>query len=394
MRRTTGRIERTKVAGEEVAAFVPYPLAPSDPPLALDDEAQHLCATATENLQRLDLAAELVPSVDWFLYAFVRKEAVLSSQIEGTQATLMDLLELEANGDKSADAEVEEVCNYLEALNYAHKETSRPGGLPISVRLLCETHARLLRGVRGTAKQPGELRQSQNWIGGTRPGNAVFVPPPPHLVGELLAKLEHYIHGTDSLHPLVRIALVHAQFETIHPYLDGNGRLGRLLITLLLSHWELLREPLLYLSLFFKRHRSEYYRRLGAIRAEGDWEGWISFFLEGVATIATETVETARALHTRVTTDRQRVVTAPHTTVLAIRLFEQLPSHPILNVGRAMELLAASRPGAAKAIHVLEEASVLVETTGKGKNRSFGYKSYLQLLREGTELLHRRPDHA
>ncbi len=394
MRRTTGRIERTRVAGEEVAAFVPYPLAPSDPPLALNAEARRFCATAEEHLQRLDLAAELVPSVDWFIYAFVRKEAVLSSQIEGTQATLMDLLELEAHGGEAPDAEVEEVCNYLDALSYAHEEMSRPDGLPISVRLLCETHARLLRGVRGAAKQPGELRQSQNWIGGTRPGNAVFVPPPPHLVADLLANLEHYVHGSNSLHPLVRIALVHAQFETIHPYLDGNGRLGRLLITLLLGHWELLHEPLLYLSLFFKRHRREYYRRLSAIREEGDWEGWISFFLEGVATIAAEAVDTARTLHTLVTTDRQRVVTAPHTTVLAIRLFEFLPSHPILNVGRAMELLAASRPGAAKAVHVLEEAGVLVETTGKRKNRAFGYESYLQRLREGTEMLHPKADRA
>src|SRR5262245_6589022 len=239
----------------------------------------------------------MVPCLDWFIYAFVRKEAVLSSQIEGTQATLVDLLEYEAEADERQPVdEVREVCNYLDALKYACGQLASPKGLPLSMRLLHEAHRRLMRGVRGQNKQPGEIRRSQNWIGGTRSGNAEFVPPPPEEVPALLGDLEKYLHIEDALPPLVRVGLAHVQFETIHPYLDGNGRIGRLLIMLLFQHWKLLKAPLLYLSLFFKRHRAGYYRLLAEVRKSGDWEAWTDFFLEGVATIADEAVATARDL--------------------------------------------------------------------------------------------------
>ncbi len=319
-KRTTGRYERTNVGGEEVAAFVPHALPPTAPKIVLGGGLTERIRAAEQALVRLELAGEMVPSLDWFIYAFVRKEAVLSSQIEGTQATLFDLLTFEAQeGDgegtgargrhsRSPNADVEEVCNYLDALVFARAQLADPKGLPLSMRLLSETHKRLMRGVRGAAKRPGEVRSSQNWIGGSRPGNAAYVPPPPHALGKVLGAFEKYLHGRDALPPLVRAGLLHVQFETIHPYLDGNGRIGRLLVTLLLEEWKLLTKPLLYLSLFFKRHREEYYRRLNAVRVEGDWEGWLDFFLDGVATIADEAVASARELFGLVATDRARVL--------------------------------------------------------------------------------------
>ncbi len=295
-RRTTGRYERSNVGGEDVAAFIPYALPPEEPPIVVDAALAERLRAAEQALVRLELAGEMVPSLNWFIYAFVRKEAVLSSQIEGTQATLVDLLTFEAQegAERSAppNADVEEVCNYLDALAYARAQLSDPRGLPLSMRLLNETHQRLMRGVRGAENVPGEVRrsQNQNWIGGTRPGNAAYVPPPPHALGEALGAFEKYLHADDSLRPLVRAGLLHVQFKTIHPYLDGNGRIGRLLVTLLLEHWKLLTKPLLYLSLFLKSHREDYYRRLSAVRADGNWEGWLDFFLDGVATIADEAV--------------------------------------------------------------------------------------------------------
>ncbi len=388
MQRTSGQYERTSVAGEEVGAFVPSSLPPANPPLLLDDELTAALGKARQSLTRLDLASAMVPSVEWFIYAFVRKEAVISSQIEGTQATLIDLLTYEADAEQGAAAgpDVEEVCNYLEAVSYALDQLRRPEGLPISLRLLNETHRRLMQGVRGGDKLPGEVRRSQNWIGGTRPGNAAFVPPPPHLLGASLSALEHYIHEEDDLPPLVRAGLIHVQFETLHPYLDGNGRIGRLLITLLLHHWQLLSQPLLYLSLFLKRHREEYYRRLNAVRTSGDWEGWIAFFLEGVEVIATEATETARNLFALVGADRERLLATPTVTVMSVRLFELLPRHPILTVTRAMKLLDASRPAAGKAVGVLQDAEILVEITGRKRDRAYSFAGYLDLLRVGTEI--------
>ncbi len=386
MKRKTGEYEHSSAAGEEVRAFVPFALPPRDPTLDLTGELASLLARAEEQIRLLDLAGDLVPSIEWFVYAFVRKEAVLSAQIEGTQATLMDLLKLEASGEEPTDADVEEVCGYVSALSYAWEELGNEHGLPISMRLLSETHRRLLRGARGAQKQPGEVRRSQNWIGGTRPGNANFVPPPPQRLGDLLSQFEHAIHDESDLPPLVRIGLLHVQFETLHPYLDGNGRLGRLLIMLLLRHWKLLSRPLLYLSLFFKLHRQEYYRRLGAVRTDGDWEGWLEYFLEGVAVVAEEAVTTARRLHAIVAQSRARLVARDDATVISVRLFELLPEHPILTVNRVVGLLDCSRPAAAKALRVLEAAEVLKPLDERKKNRAVVFKEYLDHLREGTEL--------
>lgn len=345
-------------------------------------------------LARLELAGEMVPSLDWFIYAFVRKEAVLSSQIEGTQATLVDLLTFEAEeaaaptmASRPPTADVEEVCNYLEALTYARGQLRDPQGLPLSMRLLSDTHQRLMRGVRGADKLPGEIRRSQNWVGGTRPGNALYVPPPPHLLGDVLSSFEQYLNADDpALPPLVRAGLLHVQFESIHPYLDGNGRIGRLLVTLVLEHWQLLSKPLLYLSLYFKRHRDEYYRRLSGVRVDGDWEGWTDFFLDGVTTIADEGVAAAQDLFALVTADRTRVLSQDTTSVAAIRLFELLPRHPLVSAASVVKLLETSKPTAGRAIDTLTAAGVLVETTGKKRDRWYSYDAYLERLRVGTDL--------
>lgn len=386
MARKTGTVERSTVAGESVEAFIPHPLPPKDPPLDLGGEVGSLLARASESVRLLELAGDLVPSVEWFVYAFVRKEAVLSAQIEGTQATLMDLLEVEASGEAPLDADVAEVCGYVEALNFAWGQLGRADGLPLSMRLLSETHARLLSGARGAQKQPGEVRRSQNWIGGTRPSNAAFVPPPPHRLGVLLGDFERAIHDGSELPPLIRVGLLHVQFETLHPYLDGNGRLGRLLITLLLRHWGLLTRPLLYLSLFLKMHRRDYYLRLSAVREEGDWEGWLSFFLEGVAEVADEAVATARRLHVIVGESRGRLLARDDATLFSLRLFELLPEHPILTVNRAVEILDCSRPAAGKALRILEAAGIVRPLDERKKNRTVVFEDYLAHLRQGTEV--------
>ncbi|MDT8333912.1 Fic family protein [Roseomonas gilardii] len=386
MQRITGRHERAFAGSEGVSAFVPLPLPPRYPELAIDNRIAERLRAAEHALARLDLAGEMVPSLDWFIYAFVRKEAVISSQIEGTQATLIDLLTFEADQETASDADVEEVCNYLEALSYARAELVKPDGLPISMRLLNEAHRRLMHGARGASKQPGEVRRTQNWIGGSRLGNAAYVPPPMQSLPDLLDELESYLHSSDNLPKLVRIGLAHVQFESIHPYLDGSGRIGRLLIALLLEHWGQLKAPLLYLSLFFKRHREEYFRRLTAVRTDGDWEGWTDFFLDGVATIAEEAVTSARELFAVVTADRGRVLAQDTTSVSAVRLFELLPNHPIITVATAMKLIETSKPTATRAIETLAAAGILVETTGKKRDRSFAYQAYIDRLRIGTEL--------
>jgi len=385
--RVTGRTLERIVGGEEVATFIPDPLPPQEPPLEMDSKRAALLARAEQALARLEVAGEMVPSLDWFIYAFVRKEAVVSSQIEGTQATLIDLLEYEAEEDERAAVEdVREVCNYLDAVKYARAQLKNPKGLPLSMRMLNEAHRRLTRGVRGANKQPGEVRRSQNWIGGTRPGTAVFVPSPPEELPALLSDLEKYLHAENGLPPLVRIGLAHVQFETIHPYLDGNGRIGRLLITLLLEHWKLLSAPLLYLSLFFKRHRAEYYRLLGEVRRSGDWEAWTDFFLEGVATIGDEAAAAAREVFALVSADRQRLVAAPGASIMAIRLLDLLPVHPVVAIPSVVKLLKTTKPTAGKAVQLLESLGVLTETSGKQRDRTFAYTAYLEKLRAGTEL--------
>jgi Fic family protein len=328
----------------------------------------------------------MVPSADWFLYGFVRKEAVISSQIEGTQATLRDVLTFEATQKTEHPADVEEVCNYVDALTWARREIARPQGLPLSTRLLCETHRRLMRGQRGSDKLPGEIRRSQNWIGGTRPGNAHFVPPPPEEVPEAMSALERYVHDDDGLPPLARAGLVHVQFETVHPFLDGNGRIGRLLVALLVEHWGLLPSPLLYLSLAFKRQRQEYYRRLSAVRTDGDWEGWTAFFLSCVGESADDGVTTAQHTFALLNKDRQALLNQKGAALPAIRLFDLLPNHPIITLARAIELLGTTKPTASKAIDALRRSGILRETTGKSRDRVYAYHSYLQLLTKDTQL--------
>jgi len=387
MVRSTGLYETTEVAGESVKAFIPHPLPPSRPKIVITGDLATQLQLAEANLASLQAAGRMVPSLDWFVYAFVRKEAVISSQIEGTQASLDDLLASEAEAYSTAPPEhVEEICNYLEALSYARGQLRRTKGLPLSVRLLNGAHERLMSGTRGQDKQPGKIRRSQNWIGGTRPGNARFVPPPPNRVPELLGSLETFLNSQDPLPPLVRAGLAHAQFESIHPYLDGNGRLGRLLIALCLEDWGLLSEPLLYLSLFFKRHQAEYYTRLDAIRTAGDWEGWLAYFLEGVAVIADESVSLIGSLFDVLARDRSRYLDSSGATVVGARLFESLPQHPVVTVKSAVTICDTTKPTATKAIGSLCATGILEEITGRSRDRTYAYTQYLDLLREGTEL--------
>ena len=380
MARTTGTYATTTTLGEPVKAFIPHPLPPSAAGLAESAWADRNRA-AQMALARLAAVAGLVPSVDWLLYSAIRKEALMTSQIEGTQATLTDLFDEEAGLAVSNTDDVEEVTNYLRAFRLVQDNLRDAAGLPISVRLLCDAHRLLLNGVRGTGKQPGELRRSQNWIGGTRPGNAVFVPPPAEQVPRLLADLERFIHAPDGdLPPLVRVALVHAQFETIHPFLDGNGRMGRLLIAALLEHWGLLPEPLMYLSGYLKRHQSTYYRHLSAVRTEGDWEGWVGFFLEGVEVAAAEAEKDVVALASLVAADRRRLLQHAKAGPASYRLFELLPTMPRFSVERARAALSTTFPTASAAIKLLQELGIVTEITGQKKNRSFSYQTYIDLL--------------
>jgi len=387
MGRSTGAYETTSVAGENVRAFIPLPLPPARPKLHLTGELAVQLRAAESSLAGLRAASRMVPSLDWFVYAFVRKEAVISSQIEGTQASLDDLLAAEADARVTAAPEhVEEICNYLEALKYARGQLNKKNGLPLSVRLFNGAHKRLMAGTRGQDKQPGKLRRSQNWIGGTRPGNARFVPPPPHRVADLLGGLESWLNSDDTIPPLIRAGLAHAQFETIHPYLDGNGRLGRLLIALCLQEWKQLNEPLLYLSLFFKRHRREYYDRLAAIRTDGDWEGWLAYFLEGVAVIADESVKVIGTLFDLLTRDRSRYLESGVATVVGSRLFENLPQNPVVTVKSTVNICNTTKPTAAKAIGSLCDAGILREISGRSRDRTYEYVQYMGVLRKGTEI--------
>ncbi len=385
MKRAAGTYRVTKWDREEVRAFIPAPLPPANPLLALDDRAMQALSDATAALGRLSVAADMVPSADWFLYGFVRKEALITSQIEGTQATLRDVLSFEAGEMVQRPDDVREVCNYIRALTYTRRELARAKGLPLATRLLCEAHKRLMKGARGSEKRPGKIRLSQNWIGGSRPGNARFVPPPPEAVPDALSALEKWIHARDPLPPLVRVGLAHVQFETIHPFLDGNGRIGRLLITLLVEHWGMLRAPLLYLSVAFKRHRQEYYERLNAVRIEGDWEGWTRFFLTCVTEAADDAVASAQKLFALTSADRVKVAGHSKTTVAAIRLTELLPSHPMVTLPLAVKLLGVSKPTAVRTIKFLQDAGILRETTGKLRNRVYAYHHYLQVLAPDTD---------
>jgi Fic family protein len=380
MNRDTGTYVISTTLGEPVRAFVPHPLPPARPALAPDLYAD-LNRQAELALARLAGVSGLVPSVDWLLYSAIRKEALLTSQIEGTQATLTDLFDEEAGFKVSNTDDVEEVTNYLRAFRWVEEQLRDPQGLPISVRLLCDAHRLLLDGARGAGEQPGELRRSQNWIGGTRPGNAAFVPPPPEHVPALLADMERFIHddGTE-LPPMVRVALIHAQFETIHPFLDGNGRIGRLLIAALFEHWGMLAEPLMYLSGYLKQHQAEYYRRLSAIRTEGDWEAWVTFFLQGVAVAAGDAERNIIEVASLVAADRKRLLQSPKAGPASYRLFEMLPMMPRFTIERVRQQLDTSFPTATAAVKALEALGIVVEMTGQKKNRSYSYQAYVELL--------------
>jgi Fic family protein len=378
--RSTGTYTISTTLGESVQAFVPHPLPPAQPALApaCFVEANRVAELA---LARLSGVSGLVPSVDWLLYSAIRKEALLTSQIEGTQATLADLFDEEAGFTVSNTDDVEEVTNYLRAFRLVQDNMRDPGGLPLSVRLLSDAHRLLLDGARGSSKQPGELRRSQNWTGGTRPGNAVFVPPPPERVPALLADLERFIHdASQTLPPLVKTALVHLQFETIHPFLDGNGRIGRLLIAALLEHWCLLPEPLMYLSGYLKQHQAEYYRRLAGVRTDGDWEGWVAFFLEGVANAALDAERNIVAIASLLATDRRRLLASPKAGPASYRLFELLPTMPRFTIEQVRQKLGTSFPTATAAVTVLEDLGLVAELTGQKKNRSYSYQPYIALL--------------
>jgi Fic family protein len=378
--RTTGTYAVSTTLGEPVQAFVPFALPPAKPVLTPECflEANGAAEMA---LARLAGVAGLVPSVDWLLYSAVRKEALLTSQIEGTQATLVDLFDEEAGFAVSNTDDVEEVTNYLRAFRLVQSNLRDAAGLPISVRLLCEAHSLLMDGARGHGKQPGQLRRSQNWIGGTRPGNAMFVPPPPEHVPALLADLERFIHDdAQPLPALVRTALIHVQFETIHPFLDGNGRMGRLLIAALLEHWGILPEPVMVLSGYLKQHQSEYYRRLGNVRTEGDWEGWVAFFLEGVAVAAENAERGIVAVANLLATDRRHLLASPKAGQASYRLFEMLPMMPRFNVEQVRQKLGTTFPTANAAVKVLEDLNIVTELTGQRKNRIYSYQAYIAIL--------------
>jgi Fic family protein len=378
--RSTGSYTVTTTLGESVRAFVPRPLPPADPPLSSSDYFD-LNRQAELALARLAGVSGLVPSVEWLLYSAIRKEALLTSQIEGTQATLTDLFNEEAGLKVSNADDVEEITNYLRAFRWVQVQLRDPQGLPISVRMLCEAHRLLLDGVRGAGKQPGELRRSQNWIGGTRPGSAAFVPPPPQEVADLLANLERFIHAPDAdLPPMVRVALIHAHFETIHPFLDGNGRIGRLLIAALFEHFGLLAEPLVYLSGYLKQRQAEYYRRLSAIRTDGDWEGWVAFFLEGVAEASADAERSIIDVASLITADRKRLLASAKAGPISYRLFELLPMLPRFSVEHVRRRLETTFPTASAAVSLLEDLGIVVELTGQKKNRIYSYQAYVELL--------------
>lgn len=380
-KKLTGKFVSTTVAGETVRAFVPNPLPPklTRSELTLLEDSLRAAETA---LGRLAMAREMIPSIDWFVYSFVRKEALLSSEIEGTQATLTDVMSYEQTGrpGDSDIADVEEVANYVKAANYAFAQLASGKGLPISNRLLNECHLRLMQGVRGQDKQPGELRRSQVWIGGSRPGNAVFVPPPWERVGDLMGELEEYIHKENDLPPLLRIAAAHAQFETIHPYLDGNGRIGRLLIALLLSHWGLLSSPLLYLSLYLKDNQADYYAHLNNVREQGGWVSWFVFFLNGVCEISDDAVNSATELHRLISNDRATLLSKDSVTVTAIQLFEKLPESPVITMPLVTQLLSTTKPTAGKAIEVLLDQGILEEVGDRKRARLYRYEKYVEIL--------------
>lgn len=371
--------------GESVDAFVPEPLPP-DPPLEYSTELQQLLERANQSLGRLDGMTQLLPETSLFIYFYVRKEAVLSSQIEGTKSSLSDLLMYENEKQPGVPMDdVQEVSNYVAALNHG-LERIREDNFPISKRLFCEIHDILLQSGRGSHKQPGEFRTSQNWIGGSRPGNAEYVPPPPDRVHDCLDELERFLHGQrGSFQTTIKAALAHAQFETIHPFLDGNGRLGRLLVTLLFCEEGVLEEPTLYLSLYLKQHREEYYDHLQRIRTHGEWEPWVLFFLQGIREIAAQAVTGARQILKMFERDREKIEQelgrAARTTLLVHTYLQQ---NPVATIPTIAQNTTPSQPTVGNAVERLQKLDILEEVTDQKRNRVFVYREYLDLLDAGT----------
>jgi Fic family protein len=384
-RELQGRYVTISTVGEKVQAFVPSSLPPR-PPIDWTPELRSKFDQALLALGRLDSVSTLLPDTSLFLYMYIRKEAVLSSMIEGTQSSLSDLLLFELDQEPGVPLDdVREVSNYVAALDHGLRLMEK--GLPLSLRLFREIHSVLLTKGRGSNQTPGEFRHSQNWIGGTRPGNAAFVPPPAEEVLECMSKLEFFLHDQPEPTPvLLKAALAHVQFETIHPFLDGNGRLGRLLITLLLCEQKVLREPMLYLSLYFKMHRQYYYELLGNVRLTGDWGAWLDFFAEAVIVTATQAVETARQLLDLSNEDRDKISGLGRAAASALQVHRALMEHPIATSGSLVEKTGITPATINKALGHLEQLGIVKELTAQKRNRLFSYADYIEIMNRGTEL--------
>ena len=374
----TGQFEITPFEGEQVKAFVPSPLPPN-PEVEMTAARRQLLEQAEAALAKLDGAALHLPEIDLFLYAYVRKEAVLSSQIEGTQSTLSDLMLFELDDLQVPVDDVKEVSSYVAAMEHG---LSRLKDIPLSGRLIREMHEKLMAKGRGSEKEPGEFRRSQNWIGGQRPSLAHYVPPPPHEVSRCMGDLDKFIHVEDGMPTLIRAALVHVQFESIHPFLDGNGRIGRLIIALLLQQSGKLSRPLLYLSLYLKANKTEYYRLLDKVRADGDWEAWVDFFLKGVAQTSDSAALTARELADCYLEDLAKVQKLGRSGGKAAGALGCFRKRPILDIKGVAAALNANFPAATRAVQALVDNGILRETTGKARNRVFVYQRYIEILNE------------
>ena len=380
-----GRYVTISTVGEKAKAFVPAPLPPR-PPIDWTPKLRGKFDQALLALGRLDSVSTLLPDTSLFLYLYVRKEAVLSSMIEGTQSSLSDLLLFELDQEPGVPLDdVREVSNYVAALDHGLRRLEE--GLPLSLRLFREIHGVLLTKGRGSHQTPGEFRRSQNWIGGTRPGNAAFVPPPAEEVLECMSRLELFLHDQPEPTPaLLKAALAHVQFETIHPFLDGNGRLGRLLITLLLCEQKILREPMLYLSLYFKTHRPYYYELLNQVRLTGDWEVWLDFFAEAVIVTATQAVATAQQLLDLSKRDRDKISGLGRAAASTLQVHRALMEHPIATSGSLVARTGITPATVNKALGHLEQLSIVKELTAQKRNRLFSYEGYIEIMSRGTEL--------
>ena len=384
-RKLQGRYVTISTVGEKVQAFVPFPLPPN-PPINWTPELSSKFDQALMALGRLDSVSIFLPDSSLFLYMYVCKEAVLSSMIEGTQSSLSDLLLFELDQEPKVPMDdVREVSNYVAALDHGLRRLKE--GFPLSLRLLREIHEILIAKGRGSSQTPGEFRRSQNWIGGTRPGNAAFVPPPAEEVMECMSKLEHFIHDQPRPTPvLIKAALAHVQFETIHPFLDGNGRLGRLLISLLLCEQKVLRDLMLYLSLYFKLHRQYYYELLNNVRLTGDWESWLDFFADAVIITANQAVDTAQQLLSLSKHDRDKIRGLGRAATSTLKVHRALLEHPIATSGSLVEKIDITPATVNKSLAHLEQLGIVRELTSRKRNRLFSYWNYIEIMDRGTEL--------